>query len=602
MGDMGFLIWKDTLAWTEDAKQSAPAFIKEMHRFETVVRGIPKESLNACRADFSKAFKTHTEGIHDEIKVGSISIHPILHTIGYIWKAKANGQYLKCVSIDCLSNGTVITTRDVKHGAQDFRLHKHGGWSYPVSVSPEFGLYGGRVYIIEADGLLRYKTLISLDVATGGSRQLHYVERNEETNLTLVRVSGGLFMKGYKSGVQSLFFVQGGAHRLEPEGVSFFPVAITESMVPIYFVRRRSFASGWVLVGATWNLNSEIRSEGIEFCSLYPPFLITKSCGKRTGWILSTKAPPLKVFCRFGAPVTPLLLSCHKYQLPKCILWNDCGATGAVMSLKGVISEPYTRYANVSGSKWALMTHPSREKPKALLVISYAAYDYPLSMNTSRWRPWIECGWAVALLFVQGGGDGNELNAEAGRREGRLKTIVEVDEAIKALQGITMCGPQQTCIYGRSAGGLILGGLASMYPKGERFKMVYAEVPYVDMLKSAANPQLASTPLEYNEIGDPRRGPLEFYTALQLSPVHSISSEGAPRLYVLCRASKNDTEIYPYESLKWILALRGNRKGVDGKLLSLDDGGHFTSLKKAPQRYAEDLLIMEKWCFTATIK
>ena len=100
MGDMGFLIWKDNLAWTEDAKQSAPAFIKETHRFETVVRGIPKESLNACRADFSKAFKAHNEGIHDEIKIGSISIHPILHISGYIWKAKANGQYIKCASID----------------------------------------------------------------------------------------------------------------------------------------------------------------------------------------------------------------------------------------------------------------------------------------------------------------------------------------------------------------------------------------------------------------------------------------------------------------------------------------------------------------------
>jgi hypothetical protein len=602
MGDMGFLIWKDNLAWTENAKQASPAFTKEMHRFERLIRGIPRESLSECRSDFSKAFKAHTEGIHDEINLGSVNIRPILQTSGYIWKSKPSGHYTQCENIDCLTNGTVITTRDITHGAQDYRIYKHAGWSYPLSVSPEFGIYGGRVYIIEADGLLRYKTLISLDVATGGSRRLHYHERNEETNLRIVRVSGGLFMKGYKSGVQSLFLIQGGAERLEPDGVSFFPVAVTESMEPIYFVRRRSFASGWTLVGASWNLNSEIRSEGIEFCSLYPPFLITKHSGKRTGWILSTKAPPLKVFCRFGQAVLPLLLSCHKYQLPKCILWNDCGATGSVMSLKGIITEPHTRYARVSGSKWALMTHPSGEKPRALLIISYATYDYSLSMNTSRWRPWIDCGWGVALLFVQGGGDSNELKAEAGRREGRLKTVTEVDEAIKELQGITMCSPEQTCLYGRSAGGLILGRLATLYPNGERFKMIYAEVPYVDMLKSASNPQLPLTPLEYNEIGDPRRGPLEFYTALQLSPVHSIGSVGAPGLYVLCRASKNDKEVYPYECLKWILSLRGNRKGGDGKVLSLNGSGHFTPLKDAPIRYAEDLMIMEQWCFTAATK
>jgi len=598
MGDMGFLIWKDTLAWTENPKKAGPYFTKEATRFQAAVRGIPLKSMIAARDDFSRAFKDHTEGICNEIKVGSIIICPVIHTNGYTWQSKLGAPHIQCEDIDCLSNGTIISTQDIADGARDYRIHKHAGWKYNASVAPEFGIHGQRVYIIEADGLLRYRTLVSIDVVTGGCRRLHYYERNEETNLTIVRASQGLFMKGYTSGIESLFFITGGVERLEPEGVSFFPIGVSDSQMPIYFVRRKSFATGWALVGASWNLNSEIRAAGIEFCSVYPPFLVTKRSGKRTGWILSTKAMPVKVFCEFGAPIAPLLLSCHKYQLPKCILWNACGATVCHMTLKGVISAPYKRYAKVIDSNHALLTHPSGEKPRALLLVTYAAYNIPLSMNTSRWRPWIECGWAVALLFVHGGGDSNEVDAQAGRMAGRFKTIAEVDSAIKTLQGITGCTPANTCIYGRSAGGLILGGLVSMYPNGERFKMIYAEVPYVDMLKGAANPELASTPHEYNEIADPRRGPLEFYNALQLSPVHNLDVNGAPSIHVLCRASKNDKEVYPYECLKWILTLRGNRKGADGKLLSLDGAGHFTPLKEAPKRYAEDLLIMESWCLT----
>ena len=119
--------------------------------------------------------------------------------------------------------------------------------------------------------------------------------------------------------------------------------------------------------------------------------------------------------------------------------------------------------------------------------------------------------------------------------------------------------------------------------------MVYTEVPYVDILRTTTNPKLPLTQLEYNEFGNPTNSIYEFQELLKLSPVDSISKP--PDIFILVRTSENDSEVYTYESLKWISALRGKNKNDVRKLVYISENeGHSLS---STVNLAEDFILLK---------
>ena len=195
---------------------------------------------------------------------------------------------------------------------------------------------------------------------------------------------------------------------------------------------------------------------------------------------------------------------------------------------------------------------------------------------------------------MRGGGDGNEIWAELGRRGGKQQAVDDLEECCKDLQAITRCGSDKTCIFGRSAGGLLIGNLISRNPSGNLFKHVYAEVPYVDLLKTAANPKLPLTAYEYNEFGNPAKSPLDFESVLNRSPIHTLDPQGA-QVNVLCRSGKKDIQVFPYESLKWVYTLRGCNPDDTSKILYINNQSHYTYGREHYLDLAEDFLIINNW-------
>jgi protease II len=240
--------------------------------------------------------------------------------------------------------------------------------------------------------------------------------------------------------------------------------------------------------------------------------------------------------------------------------------------------------------RWFLLKPVKR--PIGLVCVAYAAYGYSTSLNTTRWRAWIEAGWAISFLLVRGGGDGNEMWADLGRLKGKKRAIDDVEICIKDLQRITGCGAKKTVLFGRSAAGLIIGNIASRWPSGNLVGIIYAEVPYVDLLKTAANPKLPLTEYEYKEFGNPRAGLVDFDSALEISPIHQLGPKGAPGIKVLCRSGLDDVQVFPYESLKWVEALRGDKKDRT-KILYVDNDGHHSD--SVFKEYAEDFTIINAW-------
>jgi oligopeptidase B len=197
-------------------------------------------------------------------------------------------------------------------------------------------------------------------------------------------------------------------------------------------------------------------------------------------------------------------------------------------------------------------------------------------------------------MFIRGGGDGNDVWADLGRLDGKKREFDDVEACVKSLQRVTGCKAANTVLFGRSAGGLIVGNLAARWPNGELAGTIYAEVPYVDFLKTAANPKQALTAYEYKEFGNPAENPRDLKTIRELSPVDALPADGAPGIFVVARTSLNDREVLPNETVKWIRRLRGSPG--DEKYLSLTGGhGHFVGGATGNRQKAEDFLLLNGW-------
>jgi oligopeptidase B len=225
---------------------------------------------------------------------------------------------------------------------------------------------------------------------------------------------------------------------------------------------------------------------------------------------------------------------------------------------------------------------------KGLMVISYGAYGIPTNLSTRRWMPYLRDGWMLCFAMVRGGGDVNRKWAFSAQTVNKVLSCEDLEACIYTVQKKYKIAPSKTCIYGRSAGGYLIGMAVS---RGSGlFKMVYTEVPYVDVLTTTTNPSLPLTPLEYNEFGNPARSIYEFQEILKLSPVDTIVKP--PDLFVIIHTSDNDSQVYAYESYKWLDALGNTGK----KLLYLNEKkGHFITGSDAYENFSDDFFLLKSF-------
>jgi hypothetical protein len=230
--------------------------------------------------------------------------------------------------------------------------------------------------------------------------------------------------------------------------------------------------------------------------------------------------------------------------------------------------------------------------PTHLIVSAYGAYGitahagYPL-----RWLPYLERGYALVVAAPRGGRDNGDEWYDGGRTAARKHTTFDDTAAvIKAVHERFHFKPNQTIIYGRSAGGWLAAYIGLKYP--QLVGAVYSEVPYLDVLRTTTNPLLPLTQLEYDEFGDPIRRPDEFKALKLISPNNIVRRAPAHAPYVLVRTALHDAQVLPYEALKFAKHLRKNGWHVT---IGLDmDGGHFTKPSSAAEIQGADAAILNQ--------
>jgi len=229
-------------------------------------------------------------------------------------------------------------------------------------------------------------------------------------------------------------------------------------------------------------------------------------------------------------------------------------------------------------------------RPKKLIVEAYGSYgissrrSYPL-----RWLPWLQRGYAYAVAMPRGGRESGDPWYEGGRTAQRKQnTFDDTAAVIKSVQRRFRIPPKKTIFYGRSAGGLLAANIAQQY--SDLVGAIYAEVPYVDVLRTTSNPELPLTQMEYDEFGDPIARPDDFHALQKISPVDTVPPAPKNAPFCLIRTGVNDAQVLPYEALKWAKKLRAMGWAA---VVGIDmGGGHFAADNMIDQQYAEDAAIL----------
>lgn len=610
--------WKDPREWMEDMSSQRwwDRVEQENRRFSVAVARTAKKVVSNSFSNVVDSFRS-AQAYLNRARVMRVQLGTQRLTIvpqpggSFLWGFE--GRELKkdpVGDIDIDLSNYIVTSVDIGKGAEKYEIrgHRNGHhvWTYrgpKDGLSSYVAIMKGRVYCLEAESPLRYTRLVSLDLSSGKKREFHYEERNRSTALSLVKGSlHCLFLLLEDAGRQTLYWIgPGGLQHICPGAACVVPIGYMDSRSrrPYCLARVGSFAAPWSLWSSRgqekgFRIPSELSHCGVEAICVRSKMVVLKDMGIRRCVKYSTGSD----FYSFLGEVEENPWSAWlngstdmKVSIPGYLPFQFT-TRPAISPYAGNLHHGIAKSADGTPVRWIRVS--SDKRPVGLIVVVYGAYGISTYLDTARWIPFLDAGFAIGYALVRGGGDDGELWAEAGRREGKLKGIEDTEACIRSLQDLTGCGPSRTCLYGRSAGGYMVGAVVSRHPAGDLVGVAYTEVPYVDVLKTAANTSLPLTEYEYLEFGDPLHSIADFKTLLQLSPIHSLGEKGAPGVSVLTRTGMNDMQVLAYESVKWVDALRS--KGGKEKIVFVNKGaGHFTRGGSEFIERAEDFCwILEK--------
>lgn len=507
----------------------------------------------------------------------------------------------------------VYSIVEVGGGAHLYELRAHGVGANAASwtirdVGPSVGVVNGRVYYLRPQKKLWYCQLWSADAATGADERLEYEESDPKYNLYLQKCTGRqLYLLADNNGYTQLWSINN-LMRLDIDAIYHIPCDTNR----IVFTTE----GNWEIRGPKWSkmyLPMGIKGDPYFYNSA-TKLTLTRHEGAvhlYLGSALRATFPAASVlpdtyllWSTYAAAAVPLLVKSPPI-LPKLLMVH---ATGSIQTIFGGEKSSHVTWSDLvaksaDGTKVPCGYASQTRNPRALLIVMYGAYGAPTAPGyvEKQWAPLLEAGWAIGYAFVRGGGDNGWAWAEAGRRTGRIKAIEDAEACVIAIRAATGVPASRTAIYGRSAGGILIGTLTNRHPAGDLFGMVYGEVPYLDVLQTTTNPTLPLTELEYDEFGNPLHRPEDLAFWVKYSPITNIPDGGVPAIKVLCRTGENDTQVYAYEPVKWIRGLRGPTpaSGAGPKLLGIRAGeGHFFSKVTARRARAEDCAVLDFWTFS----
>lgn len=208
-----------------------------------------------------------------------------------------------------------------------------------------------------------------------------------------------------------------------------------------------------------------------------------------------------------------------------------------------------------------------------LLLYGYGSYEACIdpSFKSSR-LSLLDRGFIYVIAHIRGGGEMGRQWYENGKLLKKKNTFTDFIACAEHLIEKKFCSKERLCINGRSAGGLLIGGVLNMRP--DLFKAAVAGVPFVDVVTTMLDPTIPLTTSEWEEWGDPRKEEFYFYMK-SYSPVDNVKVQNYP--HILVTAGLNDPRVLYSEPAKFVAKLRDMKTDDNILLFKCELGaGHFS--------------------------
>lgn len=224
-----------------------------------------------------------------------------------------------------------------------------------------------------------------------------------------------------------------------------------------------------------------------------------------------------------------------------------------------------------------------------LLMTGYGAYgaSYPASFSSAR-LALLDRGVVFAIAHIRGGEEMGRKWYEDGKFLQKKNTFTDFIACAEYLIKEGWTTSDRLAITGGSAGGLLMGAVINLRPK--LFKVVVADVPFVDVVTTILDTSLPLSAMEWEEWGNPN-DQIYYEYMKSYSPYDNVEAKDYPHL--LITAGLNDSRVKYWEPAKWTAKLRELKTDYHVLLLKTNmDAGHsgasgrYESLRELAFEYA----------------
>lgn len=585
------ITWHDDLAWMEVMKGHRwESFLhKSQEIWTSAVAKAKTSSILKIRKQIAKATAVAKQ-MKFSASAGLVEIGHI-GTMAYCWRWKGERD-VRQVSDICVKGDCVYVSYEDSSvvGAENYVVAAYKAGSKVAlwekkGMSPYVGVFGDRCYSIEAKNKLVYYKLVSWNAETGNNLRTEFEEKDFRYNLELIRGHNCLFLRRQSGPKQDVFQIATDSKVLESISGESGRFVLGGEDEYLYWRNAWSVSKGLQRRNYTFPSFSH---ETPELLDTVRNLLITRWYGKRTLWKLSDGEPRIIWKGVGNLLIDPWESNWIRITVPGVkVVWHELG--------KQIPRAPAIRghFAKSADGTEVPFYMVGPIQPKGLFIAAYSAYGISSSFSTARWLPLLTEGWAICFPLYRGGGDHTAEWEDAGRLGGRLRVLEDAEAVVKEARRLCKMPASRTVIYGRSAGGLWVGGLCSRYPNGDLFGGAYMEVPYLDVLRTTTNHSLPLTFLETDEFGLPAMRLSDFAGMLKWSPMETLPKGGLDICQIV-RTGLNDSQVFAYESAKWIVRCTSKEKTTAPRqLLAIEGGqGHFVHGSVGLQQQAEDIAVL----------
>jgi len=193
-----------------------------------------------------------------------------------------------------------------------------------------------------------------------------------------------------------------------------------------------------------------------------------------------------------------------------------------------------------------------RDGTAAMLQYGYGSYG---ASEDPEWSPSVvsllDRGMVYAIAHIRGGQEMGRAWYDAGHLLNKKNSFTDFIDVTRYLVANGYAAKDRVAAHGGSAGGLLMGAVANMAP--EDYRVIIAQVPFVDAVTTMLDASIPLTSNEFDEWGNPAEKKYYDYI-LSYSPYDNVAHKAYPAMMVT--TGLWDSQVQYYEPTKYVAKLR----------------------------------------------